>query len=110
MLVNDPRRPARARGARSLVGALVGILLLAGCASRPATISGGGGLTPSPGQLPVIGFLSTAGGPSPVLEAFLDGLRELGYEDGHNVRIEYRWAKGDVDALPALAAELVRLP
>src|SRR5258708_35281549 len=100
MLVDDSRRSTRARGARSLAGTLVGVLLLAGCASRPAINSGGGGLTPSPGRLPVIGFLSTAGGPSPVLEAVLDGLRELGYEDGQNGRIGDRWAEGGGEQLP----------
>jgi putative ABC transport system substrate-binding protein len=41
------------------------------------------------------------------LAAFRDGLRALGYLEGQNLIIEYRWGKGEVDRLPALAAELV---
>jgi putative tryptophan/tyrosine transport system substrate-binding protein len=62
--------------------------------------------------LPVIGFL---GGQSPDLwadqvRAFRQGLNEAGYIESQNVAIQYRWAEGNYDRLPALAAELVRLP
>jgi len=56
-----------------------------------------------------LGVLSGASAGSPVLEAFREGLRELGYVEGRNIIVEYRFAEGRTDRLPALAAELVRL-
>src|ERR1700694_829953 len=50
-----------------------------------------------------------APGPSPELDAFRQGLRDLGYIEGQNITIEYRFANGRVGRLPELAAELVRL-
>src|SRR2546427_7993072 len=58
-----------------------------------------------------IGHLSAgASAPSQNLEAFRQGLRDLGYVEGHNLVIEHRWAEGKAGRLPNLAAELVRLP
>jgi len=62
-----------------------------------------------PKKVPRIGFLGLPSGPGPGEEAFLQGLRDLGYIEGQNITIEYRWAAGKVDRLPALAEELVRL-
>ena len=58
-----------------------------------------------------IGFLGLSSPThyAPALDAFREGLRQHGYEEGRNIRIEYRWADGDEDRLPAFAAELVRL-
>jgi putative tryptophan/tyrosine transport system substrate-binding protein len=60
--------------------------------------------------IPAIGFLSAATTPSPLapsLIAFRQGLSETGYVEGQNLAIEYRWAAGQYDRLPAFAADLV---
>jgi putative tryptophan/tyrosine transport system substrate-binding protein len=60
--------------------------------------------------MPVIGFLHSAS-PAPfarAVDAFRKGLGETGYIEGRNVAVEYRWAEGQYNQLPALAADLVR--
>src|SRR5262245_29953571 len=88
--------------------ALIGFGLVAGC--RNAWLPG------QPASLRRIGYLapdlspSPTRPPAPILTAFIEGLRELGYVDGQTVQIVYRWGEGQEERLPALATELVALP
>jgi putative ABC transport system substrate-binding protein len=61
------------------------------------------------GAIPVIGFLNARSpeGAEPFISAYNEGLRENGYVPGQNVAIEYRWARGQYDQLPAFASDLV---
>ena len=61
------------------------------------------------GSIPRIGVLYLGSPPNANLDAFIHGLRELGYVEGKNILIEYRFAEGKADRLPELARELVRL-
>ena len=60
-------------------------------------------------KIPRIGFMgnSTAALEANLIDAFREGLREHGYEEGRNIVIEYRWADGKYDQFPALVAELI---
>jgi len=85
---------------RAFIGTLAGGLLAA-----PLAVS-----AQQPAKIARIGFLATNLAANPhTREAFLQGLRDLGYVEGRNVVIEYRDAEGKDDRLPALAAELVAL-
>jgi putative ABC transport system substrate-binding protein len=70
-----------------------------------------GSLGQQPAKVRRIGFLGTgtAAGMASWVEALRAGLRELGYAEGRNIAIEYRWADGKYERAPALAQELVRL-
>jgi putative ABC transport system substrate-binding protein len=87
----------------SVVGVIVTLTLgllaapLAGQAQQP------------PGKTARIGYVALRSGPSFLEDAFRQGLHDLGYVEGHNITIEYRWANWQLDRVAALAAELVRL-
>ena len=70
-----------------------------------------GSFAQQPARVPRIGVLG-AGSPSgwaPMVEALRAGLRDLGYVEGQNINIDYRWADGQYDQLPELVADLIRL-
>ena len=85
---------------RELLSALAGAAL---ARSFPAAAQ--------PQNMPTVGFLgiSSPGLIAPLLAAFHEGLRETGFVDGRNVRLEYRWAEGRGERLPTLAAELAAI-
>ena len=82
----------------TLLGGAVAAWPLAARAQQPA--------------IPVVGFMSSrsAADSSREVVAFRQGLAETGYEEGRNVAVEFRWAQGQFDPLPAIAGELVRRP
>src|SRR5437660_1500895 len=103
---SDPR--ARRRGARMKPGAafLAAIAFGAIMAGAPLTAA-----AQQPRKVFRIGILSPAERSSTkIFDAFREGLRDLSYIDGQNIRIEYRLAAGDTGRLRAMAGELVRLP
>jgi putative ABC transport system substrate-binding protein len=64
------------------------------------------------GKVPQIGFVSGSDDPNtpgPNVDAFRQGLRDLGYTEGKNILVEYRYAEGKLDRIPSLVAELVQL-
>ena len=83
----------------------IGVILLAlgvSCVPLPAEAQ-------QPAKVPRIGILTLAPSMPPAFEAFRQGLRELGYTEDQNIALDYRFAQGRADRLPALAAELVRM-
>ncbi|HEU4342655.1 MAG TPA: ABC transporter substrate binding protein, partial [Candidatus Binatia bacterium] len=87
---------------KTIIGFTLSALLLALCSLSEAQ---------QPKKVPRIGYLS-GNFPSSIAsrtEAFRQGLRDLGYVEGKNIVIEYRYGEGKLERLPTLAAELVRL-
>lgn len=84
---------------------LAGLGLLAACGLPP-------GRVPPPKRVPLIGYLSlgSAADSAASVDAFRQGIGELGYVEGRDVLLEYRYAGGSVDRLPDLAAEFARRP
>jgi putative ABC transport system substrate-binding protein len=63
------------------------------------------------GRMPQVGILSPAASvAAATLAAFREGMRDLGYVEGRTIMLDFRLSRGDLDALPALAAELVGIP
>ena len=90
--------------------AIIKTIILFGLCSLPLALCSAADAQ-QPAKIPRIGYLSTV---SPAvnatrIEALRQGLRELGYVEGKNILIEWRYAEGKVDRLPLLAAELIRL-
>src|ERR1700759_4854099 len=85
---------------RDFISILSGML-----AARPLAVSA------QQRALPTVGYLSrgTSAGFAPFVGAFRQGLSEAGYVEGRNVMVQYRWAEGQEDRLPALVADLVGL-
>jgi len=90
---------------------LIGLVLALGLVLAPLVAE-----AQPPGKVPRIGLLSPASpsdaGRNPsdlavLFAALREGLRELGYVEGQNIKIESRWAEGNYDRLPGLAADLV---
>src|SRR5438132_4691525 len=75
------------------------------------TVCGGRAEAQQAGKVPRIGFLdvSTASGSAVLVDAFRQEMSKLGWIEGKNITIEYRFAEGKNERLPELAAELVRL-
>src|SRR3990167_9519569 len=98
------------RGVAAYQGWLVYFRLLAlllALVNAPLTA----GAQPVTGKVPRVGVLgvTSAAGYARQVEAMRQGFRDLGYVEGQNIVMEYRWAEGRYDRLPALAAELIRL-
>ncbi len=82
--------------------AVAGFGLLSGCGIVPSQ--------PQPTRVHRIGYLGPDASLTLSTNAFVEGLQDLGYADGQNIEIVYRWAEGREERLPELAAELVGLP
>jgi putative tryptophan/tyrosine transport system substrate-binding protein len=78
----------------TVLGAVAGTWPLAARTQQPA--------------MPAIGYVSSASADASYMTAFRQGLADLGYTEGRNVAIEFRWAEGKFERLPALLADLIQ--
>jgi putative ABC transport system substrate-binding protein len=85
---------------KKTIGLALSAMLLAPCSVAEAQ---------QPAKIPRIGMLRPDSPPNPAVEAFRQGLRDLGYVEGRNIVVEFRYAEGKLDRLRDLAAELVRI-
>lgn len=87
------------------IGTVILLVVLAALAALPVIVE-----AQPPGKVPRVAYLNATSAASAAwaVEPFRQGLRELGYIEGQNILIEYRWADGRFERLPALAAELAR--
>src|SRR5882672_6500615 len=97
----DSRQPSSVEVPMRLIGLVV---LAASLALAPLAAE-----TQPATKVPRLGFLGAVPRSAPGIRAFEERLRELGYVDGRSIAIEFRTAAGNLDLLPSLAAELVRL-
>src|SRR5258708_36874787 len=88
----------RRREFSALVGGTVAAWPFAASAEQPAKVPRVGILSPAPNET------------AATLTAFREGIRDLGYVEGQTIELDFRLSKGIMDVLPALAAELVRIP
>jgi putative ABC transport system substrate-binding protein len=96
----DKLRREERKMKQRIFGFALSALLLALCTSAHAQ---------QPKKVPRVGYFTLSGGPSDRDEAFRQGLRELGWVDGQNVMIDYRWLSGKEEQVTPVADELVRL-
>ena len=97
---DEVKGPLRRRR-RALVS---GAAFLCALAAAPPAAS-----AQQPAKIPRIGLIRVGSPPDPAVEAFIQGLRDLGYVEGRTIAIEYRWGEGKPERVPAFAEELVRL-
>ena len=94
----------RAAGDRMIRGSALVMALIVGVLATPLAA-----VAQQLAKVSRIGILRSGSPPDPFVDVFRQELRELGYVEGRNIAVEYRWAEGRDDRLPDLAADLVRL-
>ncbi len=88
---------------------LIGLAVVLAVSLALAPLAPGAEQAGKVSRVGVLSPFSSSFGPGPSFEAFRNTLRELGYVEGRNIALEYRWADGRYDRLPGLIGELIRL-